>query len=212
MLDFITASFNELLQFVTGVEPVYIYIILFTIAFVENIFPPIPGDTFTLVGGYMAASGQLDVKIVLLCITLGTLASVMLIYYLGRKGGREFLIRKNLKIFSIKDLDNVQIWFGRYGAWTLLFSRFIVGARVAVAFAAGLSYYPPWRMALLSYISAILFHGLLVILAYIMHAYIDRLTEWFNLYNKIILAIVILLVILWLVVLIRRYRNGGKQT
>lgn len=211
MIDLITAGFNDLLQFVRGVEPLYIYVILLTIAFFENIFPPIPGDTFTIVGGYMAASGLLDVKMVFLCITLGTILSVMLIYYLGRAGGRDFFMRRNLKIFSIKDLENVQGWFERHGSATLLFSRFIVGARVAVAFGAGMSRFPAVRMTVFSYISAALFHGILIFLAYIMHAYIDRLAEWFNLYNKIILVIVGLLVIMWLVILVRRYINGRRN-
>lgn len=211
MIDFITASFYDLLEFVRGVEPLYIYIILFAIAFVENLFPPIPGDTFTIVGGYMAASGLLDVKIVFICITVGTILSVMLVYYLGRSGGRDFFMRRNMRIFSIKDIDNVQSWFDRFGSATLIFSRFIVGARVAVAFGAGLSRFPALKMTILSYLSAALFHGILIILAYLMHTYIEKLTEWFNLYNKIILVIVALLVIIWLVILFRRLTNDRKR-
>jgi membrane protein DedA with SNARE-associated domain len=211
MIDFLTAGFNELLQFADNIEPGYIYFFLFSIAFLENIFPPIPGDTFTIVGGYLAACGRLDLLSTFAAITLGTISSVMIIYYFGYHGGRDYLVRKNLRIFSAKDLEQVQRWFTRYGAGTLLCSRFIVGARVAVAFGAGLSKFPPIRMVLYSYISGALFHGLLIALSLLMYAYIEELAEWFNLYNKIILVIVAALVIMWIIVVAHRFRNERKK-
>ena len=79
---------------------------------------------------------------------------------------------------------------------TGLFSRFIIGGRVAIAIGAGISKYPPLRMTLFSLLSAIAFHGALIALAYLMFAYISRLAEGFGLYSKIILVILSILIII----------------
>lgn len=211
MAEFITAGFNELLAFTRTIDPAYIYLVLFAVAFVENIIPPIPGDTMTIVGGYLAAAGQVHVVPLLLAVTLGTIGSVMVIYILGYKELHDWLERKNLRLFSKEDLSRVEGWFRRHGAGTLLVSRFVMGARVVIALGAGISKYPPRLMFIYSLISAILFHGVLVILAYLTHAYIERLAEGFDIYSKFVLAVVAVAVILWFIFLYRRMRREQKS-
>ena len=211
MLDFLSAGFDKLLAMVDTIHPVYLYLMLFGIAFLENIFPPIPGDTFTLVGGYLAATGKLLLVPTFISITLGTISSVMLVYMLGYRGGHEYFYRKNFRFFNKDDLARVDDLFRRFGVLTLLFSRFIVGARVMVAVGAGISKYPPGRMFVLSYISGALFHGILIGLAYLLYAYIDNIVEGFNIYSKIVLVIFGALVILWLIIIVRRLKDGRKK-
>lgn len=211
MLDFLSAEFLDLLEPVRQTDPIYIYLILFGMAFMENIFPPLPGDTFTILGGYLAASGKLSVSVTLTVVSLGTLFSVMLIYAFGYRHGRDYFIRKRFKLFNAHDILRVERWFYRFGIWTLLFSRFVVGARVGIAIGAGMVKYKPWRMTLLSLASAVIFHGTLIILTYAMYAYITQLVEGFNIYGKIILVIVALLVIFWGIVFIRRIRHGKNK-
>jgi membrane protein DedA with SNARE-associated domain len=211
MIDLLSAGFDELLQFVTNIEPVYIYLVLFVVAFFENIIPPIPGDTFTIIGGYLAASGKLGLTTTFIAITIGTISSVMLLYYLGYRRGREFFIQRDSRFFSAKDIGRVDNWFGRFGAGTLLASRFVVGGRSAIAVGAGLSKYPAVRMTVYSYISTAVFHGVLIALAYLMKAYIGELSEGFNVYAKIILVLVGILLILWFALIIRRFRDGRKK-
>jgi membrane protein DedA with SNARE-associated domain len=211
MLEFISSSFNELLAYVDKTDTVYIYLILFGMAFFENIFPPLPGDTFTIIGGYLAAVGKLNLPVTLVSVTLGTIMSVMIIYCFGYCRGRDYFARKRYRFFNAYDIRRVGRWFNRFGAWTVLLSRFIVGGRVAIAIGAGMTKYPPVRMVVFSLVSAILFHGLLIALAYLMHTYIVSLVEGFGLYSKIILVILAALVIIWIVFLIRRYRHGKKK-
>jgi membrane protein DedA with SNARE-associated domain len=211
MLDFITAGFRDLLVWAQMIEPGYIYLLLFAVAFAENIFPPIPGDTFTLVGGYLAATGTISLVPTFLLITGGTISSVMLLYLIGYTGGHGFFERRNLSIFTADDLKRVERWYARHGAGTLLASRFIMGARSVIAFGGGLSKYPPMSMAVYSYCSAVLFHGILIGLAYLMNAYIDRLERGFDVYGKIVLAAVTAAVILWFVFLMRRTIHGRKK-
>jgi len=196
---------------VEHVDTRYIYVVLFSVAFIENVFPPFPGDTFTIIAGYMAALGKLAVLSTLAAVSLGTFVSVMLIYYISYRHGRPFLARKKYKFFTTRDIARVQTWFARFGAWTLIFSRFVVGGRVAIAVGSGMGRYPAGRMAIFSLISAVLFHGTLIGLAFLMHAYIRDLADGFSLYSKIILVIVAVVVIMWLVIWLRRIRHGKRK-
>ncbi len=204
MMEFLTAGFSELMRVVDQIPGGYIYLFLFGIAFIENIFPPIPGDTFTIIGGYLAATGKLSLFPTIGVILLGSMASIMLVYYIGYHGGHEYLVRKNFRIFSVADLARVDRWFARHGAGTLLASRFVVGGRVAIALGAGISKFPPKRMFTYSLLSSLVFQGLLVALAYGLNAYIDSIVTGFNWYSKIILVILSAAVILWLILAVRR--------
>lgn len=211
MIETISSGFDSLLTLIESIQPAYIYLILFGIAFMENIVPPIPGDTFTLIAGYLAALGKLSAVPAFAVITSGTIASVMLIFMLGYRGGWEFFERRKFKVFDIKDMQAVNRWFAKYGALTMLFSRFVVGGRVAIAIGAGIAKYSPTRMFVYSYISGILFHGVLFVLAYMFHAYIESLADGFNIYSKIIVIIVTGLVLAWLVLLVKRLIYGRKS-
>ena len=93
MFDFLSTEFYDLLDLVKQTEPIYIYLVLFGMAFLENIFPPLPGDTFTIIGGYLAASGKLDLVTTLAVVSIGTLMSVMIIYVFGYRHGRRSHVR-----------------------------------------------------------------------------------------------------------------------
>lgn len=211
-MDHLGNVFNEVVRYLSHIEPVYIYLFLFSFAFAENILPPIPGDVFTLVGGYLSASGKLELIPTFLCITTGTILSVMFVFALGYGGGYRYLAKKNFKFLSLHDMDKMNGWFSRYGAGLFLISRFLVAARVPLALAAGIGRYSPWRMAVYSYISIILFQGILIALAYLMHAYIDELIVGFALYSKIILAILVALIIIWFVSRAWRMWHGRQKT
>ncbi|HBC45924.1 MAG TPA: DedA family protein, partial [candidate division Zixibacteria bacterium] len=46
-------SFDQILEFVRSQNEFIIYGILLISAFIENVFPPFPGDTVTLAGAYL---------------------------------------------------------------------------------------------------------------------------------------------------------------
>ena len=44
---------NTLVDFMGQVSPILIYLLLFFIAYMENIVPPVPGDVIVAFGGYL---------------------------------------------------------------------------------------------------------------------------------------------------------------
>jgi len=201
---------NNLLDQAFSYGVIWIYLTLFVAAFIENIFPPFPGDFFTLTAGAIAASGRMNVWIAFGTITCGGVASVLVIYFLGKNLGRDFFIRKNYRLISRDDIFKLEKWFNRRGAMLLLFNRFIVGARAAVALIAGMSRYNFGQMTVLMSISFLMFNGLVIFSGYLFVEKFDLITRYFHTYEKLAWPILIIVVILFIVYKIKTWKRDGK--
>jgi membrane protein DedA with SNARE-associated domain len=138
------------------------YGFLFLSSYVENLFPPAPGDTFTVIGAVLAGRGQLSFLPAYLSTLLGSVAGFMTCYAIGRRWGREWFHGRRSRIFSGEHLERVERWFGRYGLWVLVFNRFLSGFRSVVSFAAGMARMDAWKVFLLALVSCAAWNGLLM--------------------------------------------------
>lgn len=131
-----------------------LYILLGLSAFVENIFPPIPGDTITAFGAFLVGARRLDFMGVYLSTTLGSLAGFMALFWIGNLLGRKFFIEKDYRLFSAQDILKAEQWFQKYGYFLILLNRFFPGIRSIISLAGGISNLGTFRVALLALISA----------------------------------------------------------
>ena len=133
----------------------------------------------------------------------------MIMFYLGRSYGRDYFLRKDFKYFSAADIMKVERCLGKWGAVILIFSRFIVGFRSAIALGAGIASYRPVKMFVFSLISYVIFVGLLMYVAMTLVENIDRIEHYFRAYHRILWPIVIGLALAYIV---HRYRRLRKKT
>ena len=131
-----------------------LYLLLGLSAFVENIFPPIPGDTITAFGAFLVGARRLDFMGVYLSTTLGSLAGFMTLFWIGRLLGRKFFIEKDYRLFSAQNIIQAEQWFRKYGYFLILLNRFCPGIRSIISLAGGISNLGVFRVALLALISA----------------------------------------------------------
>lgn len=181
---------------------------LFLACFIENIFPPFPGDTFIVAAGALVGIDRLDMVPTVLIVNVAGMASTMFMYFLGRRFGRGYFLEKDYRYFPAEDILRMEIAFTRWGALILIVSRFVVGMRVALAIAAGIARYPVALMVLFSTISYVLFSGLLIYAAMVLVENLDRIRYYFDRYNQIVWPAVILLVIL---IVVRQVRKARKE-
>lgn len=201
---------NQLLDLIFAYGSVWVYLAIFAACFVENVFPPFPGDSFIVAAGGLVALGRLDLVLTVTIIVVGGMASVMLLYTMGRRFGRSYFIRKDFRYFSVSDVERMEERFRKWGAVVLVASRFIVGMRVVLAVVAGISRYPAGRMVLFSTLSYLLFSGLLFLAAHKLVENLSAVEYYFTAYNQIAWPLLIGLVVLLIVhkVRARRKDNG----
>ncbi|MEW6049496.1 MAG: DedA family protein [Candidatus Zixiibacteriota bacterium] len=177
--------------------PVWAYSALFLACFIENLFPPFPGDSFVVAGGGLVALDRLNYLPALFSIVAGGMCSVMLLYLFGLRYGRDYFLRKNYRYFGVRDITQMEARLVRWGALILIGSRFVVGLRTVLTLAAGIGRYPIGKMILFSLLSYLLFTALLMYLADALVTNFNVIEQYFRTYNRIIWPIMIVVVVIW---------------
>jgi membrane protein DedA with SNARE-associated domain len=177
----------------------WFYVFIFMSNVVENFFPPYPGDMVTFVGGYLAGTNHLTFPLVFLSAGLGCLGGAMMLYLLGKGKGRKMFLKDGRRIFDREHLEKVERWFNKYGEKVLILSRFLSGVRSVIALTAGVGNVSPRKMTIYTSISIVLWNSFILFFAFKVQQNWREILRMIQIYNKVVLAMVILFVIGWLV-------------
>lgn len=145
----------------------YGYWAVFLGVLLENMGIPIPGETVTLVGGFLAGSDELNVWYVLGAAILGAILGDSGGYLLGYYGGWPLLVRigKLLKVPE-KTLVGLRDRFSQNAGKAVLFGRFVTLLRVFAGPLAGISRMPYPKFLLCNTIGAASWASVMVGLTY----------------------------------------------
>lgn len=154
--------FEQTISSLTALPNQYIYVLLFINAFVEYIFPPIPGDTIMVFGAYLVGIKKLNFAIVYLVSTAGSLSGFLTLFFFGKYLGRNYFLRKDFRFFSRKMILRVEQWFHRYGIGLIAANRFFSGIRSAIALFAGIARMQLLTTALAALLSSMVWNSLLI--------------------------------------------------
>jgi membrane protein DedA with SNARE-associated domain len=144
------------------------YLIVFVAIALECAALPIPGELLLLSFGALAVQGRLDPALGILVAALAVVVGDSISYSAGRFGGQRLLGRIRI----------ARRWTP--GDATIVFGRFIVGARVAVAPMAGARRRPFARFLAFDALGALLWSGLFVMLGYVAGAHVAELQRGFS--------------------------------
>lgn len=120
-----------------------IYFILFAIIFCETglvVTPFLPGDSLLFALGAFSAGDQapLDLKILLISLTVAGILGDAVNYFIGKWAGPRVFASENSKWLNRKHLIKTQHFYEKYGAKTIILARFIPIIRTFAPFVAGI--------------------------------------------------------------------------
>jgi undecaprenyl-diphosphatase len=99
-----------------------------------------PGETVMLLGGAVAGQGAIDLYVTIALAWTMACAGDVTSFFLGRRLGREFLLRHGPRFgFSHERLHQVEDFFSRHGGKTIFIGRFVGFVRAFAPFIAGSS-------------------------------------------------------------------------
>lgn len=202
-------NLNQFVDWVMSFGVFWIYALIVVASFIENVFPPFPGDTVTVVGAALAARGDISLTLVFLTAYVGGISSTLLIYRFGRTHGHQYFMTRNYKYFPKEKLIEFEGWLDRWGSWLITAHRFIVGFRTLVSLAAGIARWPIWRMALYGSLSFFIFNAILIGLTYLLIDNLPLLVEIISLYKTYFLIALALAVGYYLY---RRYQKRHENS
>jgi len=206
-VPYIDAFLTKLNAFPDGL----IYFLLGLSAFVENIFPPIPGDTITAFGAFLVGTKRLDFMGVYLATTVGSLAGFMSLFGIGSLLGRRFFIERDYPFFKARDIIRAEEWFNRWGYVLILLNRFFPGIRSAISIAGGISRLRTIRVTVLALVSAGVWNLLWILAGYTLGTQWDVVKEKMaTLMFRYNVGVVICLGLVVLLLIIRALRKKGR--
>lgn len=119
----------------------WVYVILFLIVFLETgvvVTPFLPGDSLLFVAGALAASGALDVNLLVVMLILAAVLGDSLNYSIGRYLGPKVFGFRDSRFFKRAYLEKTQAFFARHGGKTIVIARFVPIVRTYAPFVAGI--------------------------------------------------------------------------
>lgn len=134
---------------------------------VENTGIPVPGETITVTGGFLAGQGELNYWGVLGSAVAGAIVGDNLGYWIGLLGGWPLLQRLG-KLFRISeaDLERVRSEFQANAGKAVLVGRFLTLLRIFAGPLAGIAQMPYPRFVLFNALGAISWASVMVTLAF----------------------------------------------
>ena len=157
---------DPFINYLKSLPDYLIYIFLGLSAFIENVFPPIPGDTITAFGAFLVGIGRLNFFGVYISTTLGSLLGFMSLFWIGGYLGGRFFIEKDYRFFKAKDIVKAEDWFRKYGYFLIALNRFFPGIRSVISLAGGISGLKVTRVIILALLSCGVWNMIWIMLGY----------------------------------------------
>jgi len=153
---------EQFVDFVTRLDLAWIYVAVFLIAYIENVFPPFPSDVIVVFAGSLVGMSAKGAIPVVALATAGSALGFMTMYWIGDKIGDKVLEKGRIKFITPEMVKKVERWFLIYGYWVIIVNRFLAGTRAVVSFFAGVSEMKFVPTTLLSAASALAWNIILV--------------------------------------------------
>lgn len=186
---------EPLINTLQSLDPLLILFLLFSVAFIENIFPPAPSDVMIVLGGALVGLGHIGFVQTLLFATAGSITGFMLMYKIGDWFGDHILERGKISFIKLSTVHKVEEWFRKHGYWVIVVNRFLAGTRAVVSFFAGMSEMKFSITVALCAVSALTWNTILVSGGYLLGHNWQQIEGYLGTYSRIVTVIVVLVAI-----------------
>jgi membrane protein DedA with SNARE-associated domain len=175
----------------------------------ESACIPIPSEIIMPFAGYLAWSEHLQIIWVIVAGTLGNVVGSLIAYYVGKVGGRPFVIHYGRAIrLSEKHLQMAERWFEKRGEMTVLVCRLLPGVRTFISLPAGISNMPVIRFTAYSAVGSLPWVAALAYGGYKLGQNWGNIKHFMHPFTYIVGVLLLVAVCL---LLLGKWRNWGKQ-
>ena len=190
-------------EFIFSMIESFGYIGVFLLIAIENIFPPIPSEVILLFGGFMTTYTNLNMLLMILAATLGSIVGALVLYYVGRILNKERLkvivSGKIGKVLRLKtdDIDKADKWFENKGNKAVFFCRFVPIVRSLISIPAGMNKMNLLKFLIYTIIGSAIWNTVLIFLGNKVGENWTSIADIIDKYSTLILVILIIAIILF---------------
>lgn len=170
----------------------------------ESTVIPVPSELVVAPAAFHAASGELDVFLVILFSTIGADIGASINYFVALYVGRPVIYKfansrwGKMCLLNQQKVEKSERYFDDHGVVATLTGRLIPGIRHLISIPAGLARMTYWKFLLYTTIGAGIWHSILAALGWYLATIVpeDQLEATIKQYNHYIVAAIIALVVL----------------
>ena len=170
----------------------------------ESTVIPVPSELVLAPAAYHAASGQLNVVLVVLFATIGADLGASINYFVALYVGRPVIYKfANSKwgkmcLLNQEKVEKSEHYFDDHGIMATLTGRLVPGIRHLISIPAGLSRMNYWKFLLYTTLGAGAWHAILAAMGWYLHAVVpeDQLETTIQHYNHYIVGAILAIVAL----------------
>jgi membrane protein DedA with SNARE-associated domain len=169
---------------------------IFLLMAAENIFPPIPSEMIMPLAGFAAARGDLNMVLVVLAGTAGSILGALPWYYAGLLFGKERLKRIAARhgrwlTVSPDEIDKAVATFDRHERKAVFFGRLVPAIRTLISVPAGVA-----RMRVLPFLAwsaagSLIWTALLATAGYMLESQYAAVADHMDPVSQLVIAVVI---------------------
>ncbi|MBC2145218.1 DedA family protein [Listeria innocua] len=188
---------------ITSIMADFGYIGIFLLIMIENLFPPIPSEIILTFGGFMTTVSSLNVVMVIIVATLGSVVGAILLYKVASYFGKERLTHIVLKygrVLRLKesDIERAESFFLKYGSWAVFLCRMIPLIRSLISIPAGMTKMKMSRFLILTTAGSLLWNTVLIGLGALLGESWGEIVVFMDSFSTVIYSIIAIITLLGL--------------
>src|SRR5919199_3980337 len=177
----------------------YGYLVILFGVMLESTGVPLPGETILLAAGLLVQRGHLDLGYTIAFGIAGAVVGDQIGYWVGRGGGRPFVLRWGRYVFITPErLGRAEAFFERHGGKAVFLARFFSGLRVFGALVAGMSRMRWGTFLIYNALGGAVWATAVVLAGYLLGSSIGLVERWLGRATLVLAVVVALAVALYL--------------
>jgi len=184
------------------------YITVFLGMVMESMILPIPSEAVMPFAGFLVATGEFNIRLVVLIATLGTLVWSLLSYAIWFYGGHHF-INKRGKYFLLdeEEMEMTESFFKKRGEITIFVSRFIPVVRHLISIPAGMGKMHLKKFIIYTVIGGGIWNTFLALLGKYLKENWSQVMKYSHIIDIVILVLLVLLFVVFIVRQVKKWKR-----
>ncbi|MGA5303199.1 DedA family protein [Nucisporomicrobium flavum] len=179
----------------------------------ENLIPPIPSEIVLSMAGYLASEGKVDLILVTIAATAGSVVGALALYWLGHALGEDRLRHwlDRIPLVDADDLDKADRWFEKHERSAVLFGRMAPVVRSLISIPAGANHMPLGQFTLFTTIGSGVWNCIFVGAGYALGSRWQNVEQYSTWINYAVWALIALVTVQWVVKKVRKRRRAAAD-
>lgn len=200
---------HQLIDFIVQTVSQWGYVGIFIMMAIESSVIPLPSEVVMIPAGYLVFKGEMDMSLVILSGTFGSLFGALVNYYFAKIVGRKFIAMYGKYFFLPPDkLTQVEKFFDNHGSFSTFSGRLIPVIRHLISIPAGLASMEIKKFSLYTTIGAFIWVAILTMLGYFIGQQQDLIKEYLHIITAAVIAFLAVFLVIYIKV--NKARKSGK--